>query len=91
LALDELERLGAIPVAQRVVVDGKMVTAAGVSAGIDMALMLASLVEGDLVAQQIQLSIEYEPEPPFDAGSPLSAPAVVVELARATSRFVRTT
>ena len=45
----------------------------------------------DLVAQQIQLSIEYEPEPPFDAGSPLSAPPVVVELARATSRFARIT
>lgn len=90
LALDELGRLGANPVAERVVVDGKIITAAGASAGIDMALLLASLVEGDLVAQQIQLSIEYEPEPPFDAGSPLRAPAVVVELARATSRFVRT-
>lgn len=91
LALDELGRLGATAVPQRVVVDGKIITAAGSSAGIDMALLLASLVEGDLVAQQIQLSLEYEPEPPFDAGSPLRAPAVVVELARATSRFVRTT
>jgi transcriptional regulator GlxA family with amidase domain len=91
LALEELGRLGATAVTERVVIDGKIITAAGVTAGIDMALVLASLVEGDLVAQQIQLSIEYEPEPPFDAGSPLSAPAVVVELARATSRFVRTT
>ncbi len=91
LALDELGRLGARAVAQRVVVDGKVITSAGPSAGIDMALLLASLVEGDLVAQQIQLSLEYDPEPPFDAGSPLRAPAVVVELARATSRFVRTT
>jgi putative intracellular protease/amidase len=91
LALDELARLGATAVSDRVVVDGRIITAAGVSAGIDMALLLASLVEGDLVAQQIQLSIEYEPEPPFDAGSPLSAPPVVVELARATSRFARIT
>jgi putative intracellular protease/amidase len=91
LALESLREFGATPTLDRVVEDGKIITAAGVSAGIDMALLLASLVEGDLVAQQIQLSIEYEPEPPFDAGSPLSAPAVVVELARATSRFVRTT
>ncbi|MBV8952075.1 MAG: DJ-1/PfpI family protein, partial [Actinobacteria bacterium] len=90
LALDELSRLGAAALAQRIVVDGKIITAAGASAGIDMALLVASLVEGDLVAQQIQLSIEYEPEPPFDAGSPSHAPAVVVELARATSRFART-
>jgi putative intracellular protease/amidase len=91
LALDELGRLGAVAVSERVVVDGKFVTGAGVSAGIDMALSLASLVEGDLVAQGIQLSIEYDPQPPFDAGSPHCAPPVVVELERAKSRFARTT
>jgi transcriptional regulator GlxA family with amidase domain len=89
LALDELARLGAEPVTERVVVDGRIVTAAGVSAGIDMALLLASMLEGDLVAQEIQLSLEYDPRPPFNAGSPATAPPVVVELARATSRFAR--
>lgn len=89
LALDELARLGAQPVPERVVVDGRIVTAAGVSAGIDMALRLASMLEGDLVAQEIQLSLEYDPQPPFQAGSPVSAPPVVVELARAKSRFAR--
>jgi putative intracellular protease/amidase len=91
LALDELTRLGAFAVAERVVVDGKVLTGAGASAGIDMALSLAALLEGELVAQGIQLSIEYDPQPPFDAGSPQSAPPVVVELERAKSRFARTT
>jgi putative intracellular protease/amidase len=87
LALEELGRLGAEPVAERVVFDGKIVTAAGVSAGIDMALALAASIAGDHVAQAIQLGIEYDPEPPFDAGSPAKAPAEVVERLRAGSRF----
>jgi transcriptional regulator GlxA family with amidase domain len=87
LALEELGRLGAQPVAERVVFDGKYATAAGVSAGIDMALALAARVAGDTVAQAIQLGIEYDPQPPFDAGSPHKAPAEVVELLRARSRF----
>ena len=87
LALEELGRLGALPVGERVVFDGKVVTAAGVSAGIDMALSLAARVAGDEVAQAIQLGIEYDPQPPFAAGSPRSAPAAVVELLRARSRF----
>ena len=61
LALDELGRLGATPVSERVVVDGKYVTAAGVSAGIDMGLALAGQIAGDEVAQAIQLMIEYDP------------------------------
>ncbi len=89
LAREELARLGADPVSARVVVDGRIITAAGVSAGIDMALLLASMLEGDLVAQGIQLSLEYDPRPPFNAGSPDVAPPVVVELARAKSRFAR--
>jgi transcriptional regulator GlxA family with amidase domain len=68
------------------VFDGKLVTAAGVSAGIDMALALAARVAGDTVAQAIQLGIEYDPRPPFDAGSPHKAPAEVVELLRGRSR-----
>jgi transcriptional regulator GlxA family with amidase domain len=87
LAMEELERLGAIPVSERVVFDGKIVTAAGVSAGIDMALRLAATIAGEQVAQAIQLGIEYDPEPPFDAGSPASAPAEVVALLTGASRF----
>jgi transcriptional regulator GlxA family with amidase domain len=89
LAIEELRRLGATPVNERVVFDGKLVTAAGVSAGIDMALMLAALIAGDTVAQAIQLSIEYDPQPPFDAGSPGKAPAKVVELLRGRSPRVQ--
>jgi putative intracellular protease/amidase len=87
LALEELRRLGAEVVDERVVFDGKLVTAAGVSAGIDMALALAASIAGDTVAQAIQLGIEYDPQPPFDAGSPHKAPAEVVELLRNRSRF----
>jgi putative intracellular protease/amidase len=87
LAMDELRRLGAEPVSERVVFDGKLVTGAGVSAGIDMALTLAARIAGDIVAQAIQLGIEYDPQPPFNAGSPRTAPADVVELLRAHSRF----
>jgi transcriptional regulator GlxA family with amidase domain len=82
LSLEELGSLGAVPTNERVVFDGKLVTAAGVSAGIDMALALAARVAGDHVAQAIQLSIEYDPQPPFNAGSPQKAPAEVVELLR---------
>jgi transcriptional regulator GlxA family with amidase domain len=81
-ALDELGRLGARPTGQRVVFDGKYVTAAGVTAGIDMALTLAGRIAGDHVAQAIQLGLEYDPQPPYDAGSPQKAPARVVEWLR---------
>jgi putative intracellular protease/amidase len=87
LAYEELRALGAEPVAERVVLDGKYVSGAGVSAGIDMALTLAARVAGEDVAQAIQLAIEYDPQPPFDAGSPAKAPAHVVEMLRARSRF----
>jgi transcriptional regulator GlxA family with amidase domain len=87
LALEQLRELGAEPVSERVVFDGKIVTAAGVSAGIDMALALAATIAGEEVAQAIQLGIEYDPQPPFDAGSPAKAPAAIVEGVRAYSRF----
>jgi transcriptional regulator GlxA family with amidase domain len=87
LAMDELRRLGARPTGQRVVFDGKIVTGAGVSAGIDMALALAERIAGADVAQAIQLGIEYDPQPPFDAGAPEKAPAAIVELLRSHSRF----
>ncbi|MCS7478707.1 DJ-1/PfpI family protein [Umezawaea endophytica] len=76
-----LAKLGVTPSKERVVIDGHYATAAGVSAGIDMALTLAGLIAGDDVAQTIQLIIEYAPEPPYHAGSPDSAPAEVVERA----------
>jgi len=80
---DRLAARGARPVARRVVRQGKIITAAGVSSGIDMALELARLEQGDDIAQAIQLGIEYDPAPPFDAGSPAKAPPHVVEYLRA--------
>ena len=86
-ALEELGRLGVTVLRERYVFDGKYVTAAGVSAGIDMALALAARIAGDDVAMAIQLGIEYDPRPPFNAGSPETAPAHLVAAARAASRF----
>ena len=80
--LDQLREYGAEPMRERFVEDGKVVTAAGVSAGIDMALHLVTRIAGDDVAQAIQLGIEYDPAPPHDAGSPAKAPDHVVELIR---------
>jgi len=88
LAMDKLGELGAQPVAERYVIEGKLVTAAGVSAGIDMALALVAQIAGEQVAQAIQLGIEYDPQPPFDAGAPHKAPAEIVALLRGKSRFV---
>ena len=65
LAMDDLAALGALPTSRRVVFEGKIVTAAGVSAGIDMALALAARIAGETVAQAIQLGIEYDPQPPL--------------------------
>jgi transcriptional regulator GlxA family with amidase domain len=87
LAMDALGHLGATPVTDRVVFDGKYVTAAGVSSGIDMGLALSGQIAGDHVAQAIQLMIEYDPQPPYDAGSPDRAPAEIVDGMRARSRF----
>jgi transcriptional regulator GlxA family with amidase domain len=84
--LDRLRGLGADPVAQRVVEDGKVITAGGVSAGIDMALTLASRLAGPHTAQAIPLGIEYDPHPPFDSGSPAKAPPEVLELVRSAER-----
>ncbi|MFD5233440.1 DJ-1/PfpI family protein [Streptomyces qaidamensis] len=82
LALEELERHGVEPTGERVVIDGKYVTAAGVSSGIDMGLMLLGRIAGDDHAQIVQLATEYDPQPPYDAGSPEKAPAHIVELLR---------
>jgi len=67
---DRLESLGAQPTEQRVVQQGKIITAAGVSSGIDMGIVLVAALQGDDMAKLIQLAIEYDPQPPFDSGSP---------------------
>jgi len=77
-----------LPVDARVVEDGSLVTAAGVTSGIDAALRVAAMLRGDEVAQRIQLYMQYAPEPPFDSGSPESAPASIVEATRASMRDV---
>jgi transcriptional regulator GlxA family with amidase domain len=83
LARDLLGELGANPVPDRVVEHGKIVTAAGVSSGIDMALHLVHKINGEEVAQAVQLGIEYDPQPPLDAGAPHKAPPEIVELVTA--------
>ncbi len=85
LYLDQLPRFGAEPTGERVVFDGKYVTAAGVSAGIDMGLTLLGRIAGDEFAQTVQLMTEYDPQPPYDAGSPAKAPAELVARLRAVS------
>ncbi|WP_240137193.1 DJ-1/PfpI family protein [Streptomyces sp. MUM 178J] len=79
LAMDELRAFGVEATGERVVFDGKYVTAAGVSSGIDMALHLLGRVSGDFTARSVQLLTEYDPQPPYDAGSPEKAPAEVVD------------
>ncbi len=82
-AIEHLALLGAIPVHERVVVDGNIVTGAGVASGIDFALTLAAILEGEQVAREIQLQIEYDPAPPFNSGSPRTASAGTIEALRA--------
>lgn len=78
-SLDQLALLGALPVDERVVRDGNVITGAGVTSGIDFALVVAAEVAGHTVAKDIQLSIEYDPAPPFAAGSPRHLPSALVE------------
>lgn len=78
-----LPYFGAIPVEARVVVDGRYVSASGVTAGIDGALLVAAMLRGDDVARRIQLAIEYSPEPPFACGTPREAPPEILAAARA--------
>src|SRR4051812_39604186 len=82
LELETLERFGARPTSRRVVEQGKVITAAGVSSGLDMALVLAARLASDEVAEAIQLAIEYDPEPPFDSGSTAKARPETVHLVR---------
>ncbi len=82
-AVDHLALLGAIPVREKVVVDGNIVTGAGVTSGIDFALKLAAILEGEQTAREIQLQIEYDPDPPFDSGSPQTAAPMILEAVKA--------
>jgi cyclohexyl-isocyanide hydratase len=82
-AIDHLALLGAIPVREKVVVDGHIVTGAGVTSGIDFALTLAAILEGEQVAREIQLQIEYDPAPPFNSGSPKTAAPAMLEAVKA--------
>jgi cyclohexyl-isocyanide hydratase len=82
LSMPLLELYGAVPVAQRVVVDGNRVTAGGCTAGMDFGLQLAAMLRGETIAQQIQLHLEYSPAPPFQSGSPATAPKAVVDTVR---------
>ena len=82
-AIDHLALLGAIPVREKVVVDGHIVTGAGVTSGIDFALTLAAILEGEQVAREIQLQIEYDPAPPFNSGSPKTAALAMLEAVKA--------
>lgn len=89
LFLDRLPGYGADPIGGRWVEDGKTITAAGVTAGIDMALHLVGREAGPEVAQAVQLAVEYDPDPPFDSGSPEKAPPEIVDLVRSASRASR--
>jgi transcriptional regulator GlxA family with amidase domain len=86
LELGTLDELGARSTSKRVVEQGKVITAAGVSSGIDMALVLASRIAGDELAKTIQLLIEYDPQPPFDSGSTEKASPELVKLIETAAR-----
>jgi putative intracellular protease/amidase len=88
ICLDYLPAFGAVPVTDRVVIDGKYATAAGVSAGIDLALDLTGRIAGDQIAEAIQLVVEYDPQPPYSMGSTATAPAALVEALRASDLVV---
>ena len=90
-ALEVLAHLGAIPTGQRVVEDGKFISAAGVSSGIDGALLVAARLRGESAAREIQLYMQYAPEPPFASGTPDTAPSEVLAAARASVREITQT
>ncbi len=89
MARDQLALLGAIPVAERVVIDGPIVTGGGVTAGIDFGLKLAAILRGEAEAKRIELEIEYNPQPPFNTGTPESAgPELVAAIEKRMATFL---
>jgi putative intracellular protease/amidase len=88
LSMDWLAELGAVPAGERVVRDGKYVTSAGVSAGVDMGLTLAAAIADERTAKAIQLLLEYDPQPPFACGAVDAAPAEIVTTMRALRDFI---
>lgn len=88
-SLDMLAEFGVIPVAERVVTDGNVITGGGVTSGIDFALHLAAVEFGEQVAKEVQLALEYDPSPPFDHGSPRSADPALVLAGRERARTGR--
>jgi cyclohexyl-isocyanide hydratase len=87
-AMEALPFYGAIPRAERVVIDGAYISAGGVTSGIDGALILAALLRGEQVAKELQLYMAYDPQPPFDSGSPGKASAEVLSAVRARARGI---
>src|SRR6202050_2562626 len=86
LSLPLLELYGATAVRERIVADRNRVTAGGCTAGLDFAFRLAAMLRGETAAQQIQLQLEYSPAPPFNSGSPATAPREVVDTVRRAAR-----
>ncbi len=86
LSMDFLDRLGARPVSERVVIDRNRITGGGVTAGIDFSLVIAAQLRGEDAAKEIQLSIEYDPQPPFRSGSPRTAEGKLVQTVIAARR-----
>ncbi len=87
-AIDALPLYGATLSDERVVIDGKMISAGGVTAGIDGSLIMVSLLRGETVAQEIQLYMAYDPKPPFPAGSPATAPASILAAVRERAKTI---
>ena len=87
-AMAALPFYGALPSDDRVVVDGQYISAGGVTSGLDGALVLAALLRGDQAAKELQLYMAYDPQPPFDSGSPAKAPADVLAAVRAQARTI---
>lgn len=87
-AMDVLPLYGAIPSDERVVIDGQLISAGGVTSGIDGSLIVVSLLRGETVAQELQLYMAYDPKPPFQAGSPATAPAPILETVRERAQAI---
>ena len=89
LSMELLPLFGAIPVYERVVVDGNRITGGGITAGIDFGLSIAALLRDERTAQEIQLMMEYDPQPPFQSGSPTSADPALVDQVRTARRSIQ--